>query len=346
MALIRDELNSAVATLQVTVDTHGSTIKDLERSATSCSDDLGSLNKTVKALKDELKVVKNQIKGVQAKCDDLEGRSRRNNIRLLRAEFGSAKRLLRACPGVKFGLFFPAELRITLPGGALRACPCHLGLIPNNYGNQKVCPVWKAAEDCKSEVQCKERQIKMLSQKLFPLDNEVAKRPKWKEEDWYEVGAKTEHVEEEIFPSSCVSMPVKQEIQTEDVSTPQNAKSIKRRQGQDERGVYAGHGPQKLVQFDVLPHEKGPDSGPAPVKLHTPVIRRHLSRGRSLASPLPATPGSELHLCSRVAVTHCYAGALVSDRDHLLPSVLEQAPSAECLLIRIGSNDIKLAESE
>ncbi|KAJ8418399.1 hypothetical protein AAFF_G00141080 [Aldrovandia affinis] len=214
MALIRDELNSAVATLQVTVDTHGSTIKDLERSATSCSDDLGSLNKTVKAIKDELKVVKNQIKGVQAKCDDLEGRSRRNNIRLvgvpeglegprprefiskflqdilhldeaplfdrahrsrrekpgegapprpfiirvhyfhvreeilrrareaapllhqgkrlsifadfapsvakLRAEFGSAKRLLRACPGVKFGLFFPAELRITLPGGALR----------------------------------------------------------------------------------------------------------------------------------------------------------------------------------------------------------------------------------
>ncbi|KAJ8396746.1 hypothetical protein AAFF_G00013450 [Aldrovandia affinis] len=212
MALIRDELNSAVATLQITVDTHGSTIKDLERSATSCSNDLGSLNKTVKALKDELKVVKSQIKGVQAKCDDLEGRSRRNNIRLvgvpegregprpgefiskflqdilhldeaplldrvhrsrrekpgegappqpfinrvhyfhvreeilrrareaapllhqgkrlsifadfapsvakLRAEFGSAKRLLRAYPGV--GLFFPAELRITLPGGALR----------------------------------------------------------------------------------------------------------------------------------------------------------------------------------------------------------------------------------
>ncbi|KAJ8355247.1 hypothetical protein AAFF_G00079840 [Aldrovandia affinis] len=42
------------------------------------------------------------------------------SVAKLRAEFGSAKRLLRACPGVKFGLFFLAELRITLPGGALR----------------------------------------------------------------------------------------------------------------------------------------------------------------------------------------------------------------------------------
>lgn len=37
-----------------------------------------------------------------------------------RAEFGNAKRLLHTCPGVRFGLFYPAELRITLPGGTLR----------------------------------------------------------------------------------------------------------------------------------------------------------------------------------------------------------------------------------
>ncbi|KAJ8381156.1 hypothetical protein SKAU_G00019340 [Synaphobranchus kaupii] len=169
MTLIKDELKSSVATLQITVDTHGSTIKDLERSATSCSDDLDTLNRTVNTLQDELKVVKDQLKGVQAKCDDLEGRSlcekpkdggppppfivrvhyfhmreeilRRAReaapllhqgkrlsifadfapaVAKMRAEFGNAKRLLRTCPGVKFGLFYPAELRITLPGGALR----------------------------------------------------------------------------------------------------------------------------------------------------------------------------------------------------------------------------------
>ncbi|KAJ8353399.1 hypothetical protein SKAU_G00209660 [Synaphobranchus kaupii] len=39
----------------------------------------------------------------------------------MRAEFGNAKRLLRTCPGVKFDLFYLAELRITLPGGAVPA---------------------------------------------------------------------------------------------------------------------------------------------------------------------------------------------------------------------------------
>lgn len=76
MTLIKDELKSSVATLQATVTSHSSIIKDLELSATTCSDNLSSLSNTVDTLKTEIKVL-------QAKCEDLEGRSRRNNIRLV-----------------------------------------------------------------------------------------------------------------------------------------------------------------------------------------------------------------------------------------------------------------------
>lgn len=204
---VKEEFKAAVSSLQATVNSQGATIKDLEVSATTCSDDLSSLQATVKTLKEE-------VKHLQTKCEDLEGRSRRNNIRLIgvpegaetpdpreftsqllqdllkldepplldrahralgpkpktgapprpllvrvhyfhikekmlrqagantpllfqgkkisifpdftpavakkRSEFTSVKRLLHTCPGVKFGLFYPAELRITLPDGAVR----------------------------------------------------------------------------------------------------------------------------------------------------------------------------------------------------------------------------------
>ncbi|KAK7945587.1 hypothetical protein WMY93_001315 [Mugilogobius chulae] len=204
---VKEEFKAAVSTLQATVNSQGATIKDLELSATTCSDDLSSLQSTVNVLKEE-------VKQLQSKCEDLEGRSRRNNIRLIgvpegvetpnareftsqllqdllkmdeaplldrvhrslgskpqagapprpllirvhyfhvkeqmlrqagantpllfqgkkisifpdftsavakkRLQFTSVKRLLRTCPGVKFGLFYPAELRITLPDGVVR----------------------------------------------------------------------------------------------------------------------------------------------------------------------------------------------------------------------------------
>uniref|UniRef100_A0AAV2MQJ3 Uncharacterized protein n=1 Tax=Knipowitschia caucasica TaxID=637954 RepID=A0AAV2MQJ3_KNICA len=37
-----------------------------------------------------------------------------------RAAFSGVKKELHSCPGIKFGLFFPASLRITLPNGQLR----------------------------------------------------------------------------------------------------------------------------------------------------------------------------------------------------------------------------------
>lgn len=204
---VKAELNANITSIQSLVETQGATIKELEVSATSCSDDLSSLQTSVSVLAGE-------VKQLQAKCEDLEGRSRRNNIRLIglaeglelpnsrefisqllrdllgledvplldrahrssrekpkegapprpiiirvhyfhvkelilrragaaapllyqgrkififpdftssvakkRSQFGNAKRLLHSCPGVKFGLFYPAELRITLPNGAVR----------------------------------------------------------------------------------------------------------------------------------------------------------------------------------------------------------------------------------
>uniref|UniRef100_A0AAV2KW34 Transposase element L1Md-A101/L1Md-A102/L1Md-A2 n=1 Tax=Knipowitschia caucasica TaxID=637954 RepID=A0AAV2KW34_KNICA len=204
---VKAELKANVNSIQTLVETQGATIKDLEVSATSCSDELTSLQASVCDLAEE-------VKQLQSKCEDLEGRSRRNNIRLIglaeglelpntrefisqllrdllrleevplldrahrssrekpkegapprpiiirvhyfhvkeqilrragaaapllyqgrkififpdftsavakkRSQFVNAKRLLHSCPGIKFGLFYPAELRITLPDGAVR----------------------------------------------------------------------------------------------------------------------------------------------------------------------------------------------------------------------------------
>ncbi|CAL9702511.1 unnamed protein product [Knipowitschia caucasica] len=204
---VKAEFKGTIQSLQASVNAQGATITDLELSATTCNDDVSSLKTSVAALKGE-------VKHLQAKCEDLEGRSRRNNIRLIglpeeqetsnprefvskllqdllklddaplldrvhrslgekpkpgvpprpliirvhffhlkeqilrcagtnapllyqgkrlsifpdftsavakkRSQFTTAKRLLRSCAGVKYGLFYPAELRITLPDGVVR----------------------------------------------------------------------------------------------------------------------------------------------------------------------------------------------------------------------------------
>lgn len=76
MTLIKEELKSSVTKLQATVDAHKSTIKDLKRSPTTCSDDLATLIDTAN-------VIKGKVKTLKAKRNDLEGRSRSNNLRLV-----------------------------------------------------------------------------------------------------------------------------------------------------------------------------------------------------------------------------------------------------------------------
>lgn len=76
IATVRAELKSAIAPLQQKVDNHDSTIRELEHAASSQSDHLSELDITVQSLR-------TQVDQLNAKCEDLEGRSRRNNIRLI-----------------------------------------------------------------------------------------------------------------------------------------------------------------------------------------------------------------------------------------------------------------------
>lgn len=205
---VREELRHAIEPMKQKLSSHDQVIKELQRACTDHSDLLTSLDSTVSTLKADVKLLTD-------KCEDLEGRARRNNIRLVgvpegaegvrptefiaqllmdtlgldelplldrahrtlrsrpsdgkpprpfvirvhffhvrndilrragetsrdspilfqgkrlflfpdytssvakkRAAFTDVKRLLHSCPGVKFGLRFPATLRITLPGGA------------------------------------------------------------------------------------------------------------------------------------------------------------------------------------------------------------------------------------
>ena len=76
IATVRAELKSAIAPLQQKVDNHDSTIRELEHAALSQSDHLSELDNIVQSLR-------TQVDQLNAKCEDLEGRSRRNNIRLI-----------------------------------------------------------------------------------------------------------------------------------------------------------------------------------------------------------------------------------------------------------------------
>lgn len=202
MILVKDELKRSIERIQNKLDAHGVVLSELERGATDHSTRITELEANVGSLTTRVTYLDNR-------CEDLEGRMRRNNIRLLgipegaegprptefvagllqellgldekllldrahrtlrsrpregepprpfvirvhffhvrndmlkrsgdaspflykgrrvsifpdyttavakkRASFGDVKRQLRACPGVKYGLIYPAVLRLTLP---------------------------------------------------------------------------------------------------------------------------------------------------------------------------------------------------------------------------------------
>lgn len=201
---VRTELKESIEPLQEKIGQHAQTIQDLELAATDHSGRITELEATVSGLSA-------RVKHLDDRCEDLEGRSRRNNIRLVgvpeglegprptefvaqllketlrldekplldrahrtlrskpkegeaprpfvirvhyfhirneilrragelspllyrgkrisafadytstvakkRAAFGGVKRQLHSCPGIKFGLMYPAVLRITLSDG-------------------------------------------------------------------------------------------------------------------------------------------------------------------------------------------------------------------------------------
>ncbi|XP_013856279.1 uncharacterized protein LOC106512146 [Austrofundulus limnaeus] len=79
---VRREITSALAPLEAKVTSHEQAIADLERSATDRDDKLTTLGATVASLKD-------MVEFISKKCEDLEGRSRLNNVRVVGVPEGS-----------------------------------------------------------------------------------------------------------------------------------------------------------------------------------------------------------------------------------------------------------------
>lgn len=205
IASVRQELKNSIEPLQRAVDAHEVTVLELENATTDHNTRISELEATVSMLT-------KQAARLEDKCEDLEGRSRRNNIRVIgvpegvegprptdfiaqllqdllglnekplldrahrtlrekpsgggpprpfvarihffhvrnlilqrageaspllykgkrvsvfpdytssvakkRAAFSTVKRNLRSCPDVKFGLLYPAILRVTMPDGS------------------------------------------------------------------------------------------------------------------------------------------------------------------------------------------------------------------------------------
>lgn len=76
LATTKKEIQTSITALEGSTASHEKTIKDLERSASLQSDDITALQRQVKRLNSEMEKL-------VSKCEDLEGRSRRHNIRII-----------------------------------------------------------------------------------------------------------------------------------------------------------------------------------------------------------------------------------------------------------------------
>lgn len=73
---VKEELKNSLSGLQATVDKHSATIHDLECFATAHSN-------TVASMESKLSELSAEVCTLRTKCDDLEGRQRRHNLRIL-----------------------------------------------------------------------------------------------------------------------------------------------------------------------------------------------------------------------------------------------------------------------
>uniref|UniRef100_A0AAR2JRM7 L1 transposable element RRM domain-containing protein n=1 Tax=Pygocentrus nattereri TaxID=42514 RepID=A0AAR2JRM7_PYGNA len=73
---VRQEIASNTSALRSDLDLIRTTVSDMERGLSGCSDDITELQNTVRKLEEN-------VQSLQEKCLDMEGRMRRSNIRLL-----------------------------------------------------------------------------------------------------------------------------------------------------------------------------------------------------------------------------------------------------------------------
>lgn len=79
---VREEFTSTTSALQTTVDSHANRLTEVENSAVFCGDSVHDLRNAVATLTREVSSLKN-------KCEDLESRSRRNNVRVIGLKEGA-----------------------------------------------------------------------------------------------------------------------------------------------------------------------------------------------------------------------------------------------------------------
>ena len=84
IASVRNELSVAVTSLQASLASHDNRLKELEKAASYTGDCTTEPCATVSQLQGD-------VRELQAKCEDLEGHSRRNNLRLTGVEEGFEK---------------------------------------------------------------------------------------------------------------------------------------------------------------------------------------------------------------------------------------------------------------
>ena len=103
---VKLEIINNTAAIHSEMDKMKATIKDVEGGLSTWSDEVTTLQTVVSDLKTEMA-------GLKGKCEDMEGRMRRCNVRILGVAETEVRKLLRKREGVRFGILFPAQLRIT-----------------------------------------------------------------------------------------------------------------------------------------------------------------------------------------------------------------------------------------
>lgn len=79
---VREELTSTTCALRATLDSHANRLVEIEKTAVFCGDSVRDLHTTVTTLSSE-------VSSLKAKCEELESRSRRNNIRVIGLKEGA-----------------------------------------------------------------------------------------------------------------------------------------------------------------------------------------------------------------------------------------------------------------
>ncbi|KAI2663669.1 S-layer protein [Labeo rohita] len=75
IAMLEKKINAKFDAMQLTINEHRTTLEHLEQNATASADEVAKLQAQVKSLSD-------QVSELTEKCIDLEGRSKRQNIRI------------------------------------------------------------------------------------------------------------------------------------------------------------------------------------------------------------------------------------------------------------------------